>query len=360
MNSENQIIEDDSINLVALFRQIYGQRRLIIKSALTGLILGILVAFFTPNQYSAATVFIPNYGSSSGDASGLKGLASLAGFDLGGMESGSKELSPMLYGQILQGISFNKALLKAQVSTPENIQTLEQYLLDQDVGMLSTIKAYTIGLPGKILSLFKSESKPSIDSGLETITQQEFELIKKLSKLITLNVNDKDGYIELSSTHKDPLVAAQITSLAKDLLQQEIIEIKTIGAKELVIYLSEQFEDKKADLNVAQEALSSFRDQNLSISSYRFSDVQTRLETDLTIATGVFQNVSNQLEAAKLQVEKDTPVFSIINPVVVPVEKSAPKKSLIVVIWVFLALLLSMGYALVKEPAKEIFKQIKG
>ena len=360
MNSENQIIEDDSIDLVALFRQIYGQRRLIIKSALLGLVLGIVVALLTPNQYSAATVFIPNYGSSSGSSSGLKGLASLAGFDLGGIESGSKELSPMLYGQILQGVSFNKALLKAQIKTPERTKTLEQYLLDQDAGVLGTIKSYTIGLPGKIIGLFKSSPKEStFDSGLETISPQEFGLIKSLEGIITLNVNDKDGYIQLSSTLKDPLVAAQITALAKDLLQQEIIEIKTRGAKELVTYLSEQFQDKKADLNAAQDALSSFRDQNLSISSYRFSNVQTRLETDLAIATGVFQNVSSQLEAAKLQVEKDTPVFSIIKPVVVPVEKSAPKRSLVVVIWVFLALVLSTGYALVKEPAKQIFKQIK-
>ena len=360
MSSENQIIEDDSIDLVAMFRQIYGHRRLIIKSALLGLALGIVVALLTPNQYSAATVFIPNYGSSSGDASGLKGLASLAGFDLGGMESGSKELSPMLYGQILQGVSFNKALLKAQIKTPESTKTLEEYLLEQNTGVLSTVKDYTIGLPGKIIGLFKSsESQSSFDSGLETISQQEFELIKQLSELISLNVNDKDGYIELSSTLKDPLVAAQITALAKDLLQQEIIEIKTRGAKELVTYLSEQFEDKKADLNAAQDALSSFRDKNLSISSFGFSNVQTRLETDLAIATGVFQNVSSQLEAAKLQVEKDTPVFSIIKPVVVPVEKSAPKRSLVVVIWVFLALVLSTGYALVKDPAKQIFKQIK-
>ena len=356
MSSEQQIIENDSIDLVALFRQIYGQRRLIIKSALLGLVLGIVVALLTPNQYSAATVFIPNYGSSSGDASGLKGLASLAGFDLGGMESGSKELSPMLYGQILQGVSFNKALLKVQINTPESTKTLEQYLTEQDAGVLGVITS----LPGKFLGLFKSSPKEStFDSGLETISPQEFDLIKALERIITLNVNDKDGYIELSSTLKDPLVAAQITAWAKDLLQQEIIEIKTRGAKELVTYLSEQFQDKKADLNAAQDALSSFRDKNLSISSFGFSNVQTRLETDLSIATGVFQNVSSQLEAAKLQVEKDTPVFSIIKPVVVPVEKSAPKRSLVVVIWVFLALVLSTGYALVKDPAKQIFKQIK-
>lgn len=359
MNSEHQIIENDSIDLVALLRQIYGQRRLIIKTALLGLGLGIILALITPNQYNATTVFIPNYGSSNVDASGLKGLASLAGFNLGGMDSGSKELSPMLYSQILQGVSFNKALLNAAIKTPESTHTLEQYLLEQNAGLLNVLKSYTIGLPGKILGLFKSDTKSTFDSGLETITEQEFDLIEELAELISLNVNDKDGYIELSATLKDPVVAAQITTLAKDLLQQEIIEIKTRGAKELVAYLTEQFEDKKADLNAAQDALSSFRDKNLSISSFRFSNVQTRLETNLSIVTGVFQNVSSQLEAAKLQVEKDTPVFSIITPVVIPVEKSTPNRFQIVVIWILLALVLSMGYVIVKDPIKKIIKEIQ-
>jgi len=69
--------------------------------------------------------------------------------------------------------------------------------------------------------------------------------------------------------------------------------------------------------------------------------------------------VSGQLEQAKLQLEKDTPVFSVIRPVSVPVEKSAPKRSLIVVIWGFLAVVLSAGFALTRGPVNELLKEIK-
>jgi LPS O-antigen subunit length determinant protein (WzzB/FepE family) len=48
-----------------------------------------------------------------------------------------------------------------------------------------------------------------------------------------------------------------------------------------------------------------------------------------------------------------------LKPVVVPTEKSAPKRSLIVIIWLFLGVVVSIGYLLAKEPVKNIIKEIK-
>ena len=65
------------------------------------------------------------------------------------------------------------------------------------------------------------------------------------------------------------------------------------------------------------------------------------------------------MEQAKLQVNKDTPVFTTIKPVTVPFERSAPKRSQIVIVFGFLGLFFSCGYVLLKEPAIEIIKSIK-
>jgi LPS O-antigen subunit length determinant protein (WzzB/FepE family) len=61
----------------------------------------------------------------------------------------------------------------------------------------------------------------------------------------------------------------------------------------------------------------------------------------------------------KLQVAKDTPVFSFLKSVVVPIEKSAPSRSLIVIICLFLGVVISIGYLLAKEPLLDMIKQIK-
>ena len=47
-------------------------------------------------------MFTPNYSGSSSGSSGLKGLASLAGINIGSSLSRAKEISPMCIGKILE------------------------------------------------------------------------------------------------------------------------------------------------------------------------------------------------------------------------------------------------------------------
>jgi LPS O-antigen subunit length determinant protein (WzzB/FepE family) len=42
----------------------------------------------------------------------------------------------------------------------------------------------------------------------------------------------------------------------------------------------------------------------------------------------------------------------------VPTERSAPKRTLIVLIWGFLGVVFSAGFVLVKQPALEVWKEI--
>ena len=79
----------------------------------------------------------------------------------------------------------------------------------------------------------------------------------------------------------------------------------------------------------------------------------------MNISESIVQQLASQVEQAKLQVNKDTPVFTTIQPVTIPFERSAPKRSLIVITFLFLGFVLSCGYVLVKDPAIEIIKSIK-
>lgn len=354
---------EDSIDILALAGQLWQARKMIIKSVVMAGLVGVIVALATPNQYQASSMFVPNYGKDSpGGASGLKGLASLAGIDLGSMGSGSSELSPMLYGKIIESPVFKSALLEAPLLNTADSPSVRDYLLKGDDSFLSLIKGYTIGLPGKLLSLLKSSDQTpgmALD-GVVAVSDQDYELFKKLEEeVLQISINDEDGYIELSATTGDPGVSAQLAKRAEQLLQDEIISLKTKGSLELLDYLQQQYDDKRALQTRAQQELSRFKDQNMNISSYSFSNTQTRLESELATATSVFQGVNSQYEQTKLQVAKDTPVFSILKPVVLPNEKSGPKRSLIVALWLFLGLVGSAGYVLAKEPVKEALKAVK-
>jgi len=359
MNSSQQTHSEaeDQIDIIALISKVWAGRKFVIKSAVIASVIGVLVAILTPNTYRASSMFTPNSsGSSPSGTSGLKGLASLAGINIGSSMEGANEISPMLYGKILESYTFKKSLLEAPLKNFEEVTSLRDYFKQESSSssfFLGTVKEYTIGLPSKIIGWFKSKPKEaSLQSveGMNTISKEEFGYFK---------VIDEDGYLEISATSKLPQLAAQLVKNGENILQNQIIAIKTKSSSELLAYLEEQYAIKNKLLIEAQDNLANFKDRNLNISRSSFSNAQTRLEAELQIATSVFQNVVTQLEQVKLQVAKDTPVFSFLKPVVVPIEKSAPKRSLIVIIWLFLGVVVSIGYLLAKEPLLDMIKQIK-
>jgi LPS O-antigen subunit length determinant protein (WzzB/FepE family) len=163
----------------------------------------------------------------------------------------------------------------------------------------------------------------------------------------------------MSFTDENKIVSAQVTQTAETLLQEKIIEFKVKSSKELLDFTSNQYNEKKIAFEKLQDERAVFVDNNINISSSLFQNKLSRIESELSIVQSVVQQLASQLEQAKLQVNKDTPVFTTINPVTIPFERSAPKRSLIVLVFSFLGLVISTGYVFIKEPAMEIIKSIK-
>jgi uncharacterized protein involved in exopolysaccharide biosynthesis len=55
------------------------------------------------------------------------------------------------------------------------------------------------------------------------------------------------------------------------------------------------------------------------------------------------------LEQSKIQVKEETPVFSILQPAMIPHQKSKPKKPMIVAIWLFLGGIVGAGIVFGRE-----------
>jgi uncharacterized protein involved in exopolysaccharide biosynthesis len=120
-----------------------------------------------------------------------------------------------------------------------------------------------------------------------------------------------------------------------------------------------QYSEKKESYETLQDERAIFVDKNINISSSLFQNKLSRIESEVNISASIVQQLASQVEQAKLQVNKDTPVFTTIQPVTIPFQRSAPKRSLIVIVFGFLGIIVSAGYVLVKEPLNEILKSIK-
>ena len=107
-----------------------------------------------------------------------------------------------------------------------------------------------------------------------------------------------------------------------------------------------------------QDEIANFRDKNLDISSSLFKNKLDRLNSELSISQSVVQQLASQVEQAKLQVSKDTPVFTIINEVSIPYKKSYPKRSLIVILFTILGFSVSITFHILSPTLKNLREKI--
>ena len=371
MEQPHQIPESDEIDLVALLQKVWHGRKIALKTSGLFALMGIVFALGSANVYTATTTFIPK-GKSSGSVGGsLSGLASLAGISLGGMSGGDSEIPPTMYPMVLNSIPFLEKTLSLEVPLNGQNIVMKEYLLTQmyfkesnSFDFLNLVKKYTLGLPALLKgTLFaKMNALPSAaeNSTLKRLTHEDEQLFNYLKKLVTISVDKEEGFITLSVEDKDPQIAAIVAQNTQRLLQQEVIDFKIKNAQELLTFTETLYKEKKVAFEALQDELASFRDQHQNISSGLFENKLNRLESELAIARSVYEELSKQVEQARIQVSKDTPIFTIIDPVVIPNQRTSPKRTLIVIIWAFLGLIMGLTYILLKEPMTHLAKEITG
>jgi uncharacterized protein involved in exopolysaccharide biosynthesis len=351
----------DEIDLIELLKKIYLEKKFILKISILALLFGVVYALFQPNEFTSSTTFIPQLSSGvKTGSSSLSGLASLAGINIGSMES-SSEFPPTLYPQVVNGVPFRVELLSNEITFNNELVAVKDYFLvnKTSFNILGTIKKYTIGLPSLILSSFKDQKEYTNKSKIYSISKEDERLFKILQNNLSLSINEKEGFITIAFTDNNKNVAAQITQISQNLLQEKIIEFKNKSSKEMLDFALKQYSDKKESYEKLQDERAVFVDKNINISSSLFQNKLSRLESEVNISESIVQQLASQVEQAKLQVNKDTPVFTTIKPVTIPYERSAPNRSLTVIVFAFLGLVLSAGYVLVKEDLSDIIKSVK-
>jgi uncharacterized protein involved in exopolysaccharide biosynthesis len=353
-NTKPKEIEDDEIDLIALAKTLWNNRRTIIKITLIFGAIGLFIAIVSPKEFTATTTMVPQSSDSQSKLGGLSGLAAMAGINLS-MGNGS-ELSPLIYPQIVSSIPFQMELMDKhlQFETIEDTVTLFDYFTKyQKKSVPGTLKKYTIGLPGTILKAIKGEKQETIQfkSGkrILKLTEEQTGIQKKISELVSIAINDNDGYITLSCIMPEPLAAAQLAETTQELLQRYITEFKIEKAKSNHDFIQQRYDEAKKNYQVTQEKLANFRDRNKNVSTAIAKTEEDRLTGEYTLAYSVYSELAKQLEQAKIRLKEDTPVFTIIEPVTVPTEKSKPNRPIILIIWIFLGGIISIGWIFGKQ-----------
>lgn len=325
----------NELNIYELIKKVWSRRLFVIITTTAFIVFGVIIALVSPNIFKAESTFVPQ--SQSTELPGAFGnLASLAGINLNDAGATS-EISPSLYPEVVNSIPFKLRLLRTPISNKFENSTYGSYLVE-------STKSWFKRKIENFLPKALPEELINYNNELIKISDEEFKQLEALDGKISIAVNDKVGFINLAVEDRDPYVAAFLTQMAVKYLQEKIIDLKTKRAKELYDFTEKQWLQKKDLLFNKQDSLALMQERNLNISSPYEQNKINRLQTELDIASTIFREISSQKEQIALQLQKDTPIFSVVKPVVIPNEKFKPKRALIVITFAMIGFLLSMYY----------------
>ena len=342
--------EEQEIDLIELAQKVWAGRKLIFKACGIAVVVALVVAFSIPKEYATSVTLAPEVGGRSG-SSNLGALAAMAGVNLR-TSAGEDALSPELYPDIVSSTPFLTSLfdVRVQDGEAEIDTTLYVYLKDyQRAPWWGVITSAPFRAIGWVSSLFKDEAEEqggAAELNPFHLTQEESNIANALSGRIAVDVDKKTGVTTLTVTMQDPLISASLTDTIMHSLQNYITDYRTNKARHDLAYMEKLYKEARQEYMEAQEKYASFADTNLDLNRLIYRAEQERLQNEMNLAFQVYTQVAQQLQMAKAKVQEITPVYTVVQPATVPLSAAKPSKMLILVAFVFLAGVGSVGWIL--------------
>ncbi len=240
-----------------------------------------------------------------------------------------------MYPQLGESIEFKRDLLNSYIDEKEQIK-LEDFLANYN----------------------DIEKSVTENNNKLFISEYEDVLFNIINDVVSISVNQKDGFITITANMPNSEYAANTCINAREILQQTVINNRIKSAKQKLEYSEEQLNSKRIEFEEVQNKLAYFNDSNLNLVTSSVINEREKLEAEFQIINAVMIELSKQVEQRKLQVSEDTPVFSIVKEASMPVTRSSPKRTQMVLIFGFIGLVASISYTLIKSPIAQILKEI--
>ena len=362
VQQQNQFQEEE-IDIIALVKRMWEKKSFIIKVTCIFAVLGVFVAIFTPKEYTASCVVVPETKGGAFSASSLGGLAAMAGINLGAA-TGGEMLSPMMYDKLMKNIDLRKELMQTLINWEEYDEpvTILDYYTNPEykkTSVLGTVKKYTIGLPFTILNAIRGEQEkedvamPVNGPKLSAYTQDELKCIKGFAQQFSIMTDKKNGDVTISARMPEALAAAQVVDAVQNLLQKYVIELKLQKAEVNYEYIKQRYDEAKVVFEQKQKEYAQFQDANKVLSTALSKAKEEQMRSEFGVARDLFNQLTTQLVQAEMKIKEDIPILTVVEPVQVPLERSKPKRVKILFMWCFLGGVLGCGLILGGDWLKE-------
>ena len=330
-------MQEQEIDLIELAKKVWEGRKLVLKACGWAVLVGLVVGFSIPKEYTANVTLAPEAAAGGRSVSGgLSALAGMAGINLGASQT-ADALSPELYPDIVKSIPFSIEMFDIKVTDMKGKlnTTVYEYLKEHQRqpwwGYITSAPFKALGWVIKTIKGEKENTEVSNSVNSFRLTDEQSGIIAALGERIKVEVDKKTSVIKISVTMQDPLIAATLTNEVMEKLQDYITEYRTNKARKDLEYTQKLYEESMQSYHEAQQEYAAYMDRN--------------------------QNVAQQLQVAKAKVQEDTPVYTVVEAASVPLRATKPSKPMILIGFVFLAGVGSCGWILFGRDLIDSFRK---
>jgi hypothetical protein len=235
-----------------------------------------------------------------------------------------------LYSLITNSNPFLLELAHKEIQISKNHKSIYSYFYNQ---------SEEISLQKRILNKLKNSfKKPRIiqnqNSKNDTLLNFDFnQAFTSRAQIYFLSNEDKKiinilkSRIKLSQKGKlifllvkmpEAKLSAEVNKALIELLIKYTTRFKVAKQLENIKFLEERTKEAKEKYNYSQNKVASFKDNNFSLIFENIQTKQNNNQNEFNLYAGIYNQLILQLEQAKIQLKKDSPIFTFVEPIYIP------------------------------------------
>ena len=332
--------QNNYIDFGAFFKTLWQRRKVFYWVLPITFVLSCAFILCVPRYYKVEVVLAPEAQSST-PSSSLMALASTFGFDIGSMTS-RDAIYPLIYPDVISSPNFIIRLFDIPITTAdgEYSDTYYNYLVEK------TKLPFWKRWKAKIKKMFSSDDSsvvvvnPAAQDDRRSVfwlTKKEKGVVTMLSENISCVVDKQTEVVTISLIDQDPLVCATMADSICGMLQSFMTTYRTQKARVDIEYYSKVMNEAYREYLDISEKYIQYVDGHKGIQLEKYRIELQNLESEMQIKYSAYTTFQKQYMTSQARLQENTPVFTVINSASIPLRPYGPKRTIFVLVMLFLA-----------------------
>jgi hypothetical protein len=346
-----QVFAGDEVYLRNLFLIVWERKFYPIAFAVFFVVIGLIAQVTQKDTYLSTSTMLSEKAAAPQNAVNSRTFSRMFGFDPTRGEGQVTDFeNPMMYNSILGSKPFLLELSEERFYFPmyEDTLTLQEFfILYDDRNLISKLPGNIVSFIKSPLSFASSKEKDSVvkevtmietpdqnsDSSIVTYLDRRIAgVLGKISQNITVSVDG--SFITVTTMMPTALLSAQFNEVVFKKLIEFATARQTAKERRDVEFVTIRAETAKNRFVEKQREYAAHRDKNRGVISQLAQIEEQQIKYEYDLLFNIYNNVTIQLENKKLNLEENTPLYTVFEPVYIPNEPIGVSNSTLIIYFV--------------------------